>query len=75
MLCRGQAEFDARERDRKQRDRATYLATKDRRLGGAARGLPEWMVDQLDAAAESVIRRDQELRRLMTQRPYADVSD
>jgi hypothetical protein len=70
-----QAEFDARERDRKQRERATYLATKDRRLGGAAKGLPEWMVDQLDAAAESVIRRDLELRRLMTQRPYADVAD
>jgi hypothetical protein len=70
-----QAEFDARERDRKQRERATYLATKDRRLGGAAKGLPEWQVDQLEAHAEYLIAARRSITQMMTHRPYADITD
>jgi hypothetical protein len=70
-----QAAFDAAERARKQQERATYLATKDRRLGGLASGLPEWMVDQLEAAAQSRIDHRKHIERMMAHRPFADITD
>jgi hypothetical protein len=63
------AEFDRVERERKRLERETYLRTKDRLLGGASKGLPVWMVDQLEAGTEKVIREHTELRRLMESRP------
>lgn len=62
------AAFDRVERDRKQLAHETYLATKDRRLGGAAKGLPEWMVDQLEAGAQAAYDRRRELEHMMTTR-------
>lgn len=70
-----QAAFDRAEFESRQRERADYLRTKDRRLGGHAKGLPEWQVDQLEAHAEHLIAARQTIVRMMSHRPYADITD
>jgi hypothetical protein len=70
-----QAAFDAREKARKQQERADAYMNRNRLLGGASRGLSLWQLDQLEAGTEDVLRRDQFWKDLMRHRPFADITD
>jgi hypothetical protein len=67
--------WKATQKARRQSEHETYIRIKDLQLGGAAKGQPEWVVDQVATHAQRLFDDRKKLMRQLSCPPNSYVAD